>query len=292
METVDRTLGTFIRFGDLSRIEKRLVEKAWLVANNAYTPRSDFPVGAAILARNEQGRTRIFSGCNVENNFFPPTICAERNAATTALAEGYSQFLTVAVVCKKFPGGSPCGLCRQVLVEFGKHADILNIVDAKNNVRKFGAQELLPAAAEECLPFDRLPLSMKRLVRSLERLAKRSYVPYSRRPRAAIFFASSQRGHERSFAGVSDDNASYGGSALAESVAMRSARSAGFYRNVTLAVTVEDVRAPNPIEGECLQILREFGLSAKVILVGADRSVVMSSILALLPDSFGPESLA
>jgi len=57
-------------------------------------------------------------------------------------------------------------------------------------------------------------------------------------------------------------------------------------------VNVDDQHAVNPIDGECLQVLREFGRLTKVLLVGKDLSVVRSSVAELLPDSFGPESLA
>jgi cytidine deaminase len=132
----------------------------------------------------------------------------------------------------------------------------------------------------------------KRFVRRLLKLVEKSYVPYSKQKHAAIFTASNSAGVTRNFAGVNDDNASYGGSAAAENVAMRTAKTAGYVRDVTLAVTVDDPRGHNPIDGECLQVLREFGMNAKVLLVGTDGAVVESSIAELLPDSFGPESLA
>lgn len=72
---------------------------------------------------------------------------------------------------------------------------------------------------------------------------------------------------------------------------MRTARTAGFHRNVSLIVTVDDTSAVNPVEGECLQVLREFGADAPILLVGPDHSVVRSSLKELLPDSFGPEAL-
>jgi cytidine deaminase len=93
-----------------------------------------------------------------------------------------------------------------------------------------------------------------------------------------LFIASNDKGKERIFGGVSDDNASYGGSALAECVAMRSARTAGYSHNVTLWTTVDAPTTPavNPIEGECLQVLREFGADVAIFLVGTDKSVVQA----------------
>jgi cytidine deaminase len=116
-------------------------------------------------------------------------------------------------------------------------------------------------------------------------------VPYSKNAQAAVLQATNAQGLTRQFDGTPDDNSAYGSSALAETVAMRAARTAGFDRDVTLAVTVDDVKARNPIDGNSLQVLREFGDKAKVLLVGRDGSVVHSDINELLPESFGPESL-
>lgn len=288
------TLGSFTTFTSLEPVEQQLVSGTWKVAENAYTPRSQFPVGSTILARNAQGDTKIFHGCNVENRFFAPTICAERNAATTAIAEGYREFLKVALVCKKYqgPGASPCGLCRQVLTEFGCNAVVLNMADADSNVRKFTVADLLPAATGKLTAYADMCPASKRLVTRVRGLLPKSYVPYSKQPHAAIFTAANGNGKIRHFNGVSDDNSSYGGSASAECVAMRSARTAGYVRSIMLTVTVDNPNGHNPLDGECLQVLREFGLGTKVLLVGPDKSAVESSIAELLPDSFGPESLA
>src|SRR5262249_8004103 len=150
--------------------------------------------------------------------------------------------------------------------EFGCDAVVLNMADQHSNVRRYKVADLLPAASAKATPYVQLPPALKRLVRRTVALLPVSYVPYSKQPHAAVFVASNSDGKTRHFAGVSDDNASYGGSASAECVAMRSARTAGYSRNVTLAVTVDDVHAHNPLDGECLQVLREFGLEAKVLL--------------------------
>jgi cytidine deaminase len=266
----------------------------WNAADNAYVPRSHFPVGATILAANLRGETRIFRGCNVENRFFPPTICAERNAATTAIAEGFYHFLKVALVCKNYqgPGASPCGLCRQFLTEFGLDTVVLQVADLESNVQRYTVADLLPAAKAQATPFIQLSPSMRRIVRRLHRLLGDSYVPYSKKQHASICIATNGSGNTRHFPGVSDDNSSYGGSASAECVAMRTARTQGYTQSVILAVTVDHPNGHNPIDGECLQVLREFGLDARVWLVSPDGAVVHSSIEELLPDSFGPQALA
>ena len=292
---MSKPLGIFTEFNDLSATEQELVRLAWKAAESSALHQlcfqSKFPVGAAILAANDTGCAKVFLGCNVENDFFPPAICAERGAVMAAVVEGYTRFLSIAVVCQKVPGGSPCGLCRQVLRQFGLDAVLLSVVDQESNVRRSTSGELLPAASGAPLSCSTLSPCDQRMVRRLVALKSRSHVPYSRKPRAALFIADNARGKQAVFSGVSDDNASFGGSALAESVAMRAARTAGYSKAVRLMVTVEDPAGINPIAGECLQVLREFGAEAPVWLVGQDSSTVISSLEELLPDSFGPESL-
>jgi cytidine deaminase len=293
MSAPNTLLGVFHNFNDLDPVEQELVSGTWIASQYAYTPLSSFPVGSTILARNDHGDQKIFHGCNVEGNFFGPTICAERNAASTAIAEGYRHFLKVALVCAKYqgPGASPCGLCRQVLTEFGRDGGIvLNMADRHSNVRKFLVSELLPAASGTATDYQCLAPEIKRLVTRLQKLLPNSYVPYSKKPHAAIFIASNANGKKRRFTGVSDDSSKHGGLDSAECFAMRCARTAGFAHHVTLAVTVDDPHGHNPIEGRCLQVLRNFGLTSKVLLVGPDRHVVEASIAELLPDSFGPDS--
>jgi cytidine deaminase len=291
-----KPIGVFTRFGALTETEREIVQQAWKGANNSADYRlsyqSDFPVGAGILAANEKGERKIFFGGNIENNFFPAGICAERTAAMTAATEGFTNFEYVSVLCRKHPGGSPCGMCRQVLVQFGRKSVLLSVVDHDSNVRRGMVSELLPPAKGSSVPFLKLSEEEKDVVTRVISLKSRAHVPYSKRARAALFIASDEHGEERVFRGVSDDNACYGASALAEAVAMRTARTEGHVFKVKLVVTVEDARGENPIDGECLQILREFGADAPVLLVGEDRSIITSHLDELLPDSFGPEALA
>ena len=99
---------------------QELIERAREVRRRAYAPYSEYPVGAALLARSGQ----IFEGANVENAAYPTTMCAERIAAFAAVTQGERAFDAIAVVTLN--GGTPCGACRQVLSEFG--GDLLVIV--------------------------------------------------------------------------------------------------------------------------------------------------------------------
>lgn len=280
-------LGTFTRNADLVPVERDLVAAAWDASTRAYCFQSNFPVGAALMAVNPGGQSKLFAGCNVENDSFPATICAERNAATTALAEGYTRFTHVAVVCRKHPGGSPCGLCRQVLRQFGCDAVLLNVCDTDSNVLRATVGELLPAPTGKSEPYCGLHYTERQLVDRVLRQAGASHVPYSKKPRGAVVVAANAAGDRRRFAGTQIDNASYGGSMSAERAAIAAAISAG-YRNVTKLAVHGEI----PVDGECLQVLREFGgLTADVIFVSADKSIVRATVDQLLPDSFGPECL-
>lgn len=138
------TQNRLIAYAQLSRDEQELIDFAWKASERAYIPYSEFPVGAAILGENAAGETRAFSGCNVENASYGASICAERTTACKAVSEGFRKFLKVAVVCTKQPGGSPCGICRQFLTEFGPQAIVLCVQDRDNNVIRYHLDELLP----------------------------------------------------------------------------------------------------------------------------------------------------
>lgn len=106
----------------------------------AYAPYSHFRVGAAIEA--DDGR--IFAGCNVENASYGLTICAERVAVGTAVAEGVRQLRRVAVVSDIDPPAAPCGACRQVLSEFGPDLVVEGI--GRTTRMTWNMRDLLPAA--------------------------------------------------------------------------------------------------------------------------------------------------
>jgi cytidine deaminase len=297
---MSQPLGVFTLKTSLSVAYHDLVERTMQACHHAHCFRSNFPVGAAILACSEAGQVAVFDGSNVENESFPATICAERNAATTASQAGYRRFIAVAVFCQKYPGGSPCGLCRDMIKHFDSDTDILNICDHDGNVRLFKARDLLPAprgtrlswstmdrATKQMIARATLDNSFNRMLDRVQALCERSYVPYSKQARGALFFADDANGRRRSFVGMNIDNASYGGSVCAEQVAMSSARSAGCIVNPFLVVSGAD-----PINGESLQMVREFGLHVPVLVVLADRSATLTDLEQLLPDSFGPDALA
>jgi cytidine deaminase len=98
-----------------------LIRAALDAQQRAYCHYSNFPVGAAL--RTSSGR--IFQGVNVENASFGLTICAERVAASAAVAAGEREFTQIVVVSRS--GVSPCGACRQFLAEFNPNLPIVMI---------------------------------------------------------------------------------------------------------------------------------------------------------------------
>lgn len=121
-------------------IRDALIATACNVRQNAYAPYSKFPVGAAVLSADG----RMYTGVNVENASYGLTVCAERTAVGTMVANGRRQILAVAVCTEN--GVTPCGACRQVLSEFVPQAgDIpVFIINGRGEVRDTTLKALLP----------------------------------------------------------------------------------------------------------------------------------------------------
>ncbi len=99
--------------------DQELIRYACEAKKYAYAPYSRFVVGAAV----ETTEGKVFTGCNIENAAFSPTICAERTAIFKAVSEGYRRFAKIAIVGGRAGDESkdfcpPCGVCRQVMMEF------------------------------------------------------------------------------------------------------------------------------------------------------------------------------
>lgn len=117
----------------------KLLRRAQAVRARAYAPYSKYSVGAAILASSG----KIYAGCNVENASYGLTICAERNAIAKAISEGEREFIALAVVTEN--GGSPCGACRQVELEFMQAEAPVVLGDAElENIQQTTVGALLP----------------------------------------------------------------------------------------------------------------------------------------------------
>jgi len=115
-----------------------LLAAARAVRERAYAPYSHFLVGAALRAENGQ----VFVGCNVENASYGATICAERSAILAMVAAGQRTISSIAVFTDADTLAMPCGLCRQVISEFQRDAQLL--VANPRQQRVLGFSEIFP----------------------------------------------------------------------------------------------------------------------------------------------------
>lgn len=122
---------------------KPLIQKAYEAQAYAYVPYSGFLVGAALLCADGT----IVTGCNIENAAYTPTSCAERTAVCKAVSEGHRAFRAIAIVGGQGQYLAPCGVCRQVLMEFAD-PDQFEVILAKSesDYQVLLLRELLPYA--------------------------------------------------------------------------------------------------------------------------------------------------
>ena len=124
---------------------EKLIDTAIEQLKFSYTPYSNFKVGAALLAKNG----KIYTGCNIENASYTPTNCAERTAFFKAVSEGVREFRAICIVGGKdgklTEYTAPCGVCRQVMMEFcdPKTFQIILAVD-KERYEIYTLEELMP----------------------------------------------------------------------------------------------------------------------------------------------------
>lgn len=122
---------------------RELMSYAVEAMSRSYSPYSGFRVGAALLTDDGQ----IYTGCNIENAAFTPTVCAERVAIFKAVSDGKTSFSKIAVA-----GGSsgsvksftyPCGVCRQVMREFCGGDFVIAVTDG-TDIREHTLDEIMP----------------------------------------------------------------------------------------------------------------------------------------------------
>lgn len=126
---------------------KVLIEKALQAREFSYSPYSNFRVGAALLTKEG----RIYTGCNIENAAYSPTICAERTAFAKAVSEGERNFEAIAIVGgdrKRGPAiAAPCGVCRQFMTEFCEPEKFMLILaDSVDHYETYTLGQIFPFA--------------------------------------------------------------------------------------------------------------------------------------------------
>lgn len=136
---------------------EKLISEAIEARKNAYTPYSHFQVGAALIA--ESGK--IYRGCNIENAGYTPSNCAERTAFFKAVSEGERVFDAIAIVAgaegKELEFTAPCGVCRQVMMEFCDYENFRIILAVSE-------KEYRIVTLKEILPFGFGPKNLKNTI--------------------------------------------------------------------------------------------------------------------------------
>lgn len=126
---------------------KELLNKAMDARNNAYAPYSNFKVGAAILLKNGT----FILGCNVENASYGLSNCAERTALFSLIAKGYNKndIVAMSIVGDTKMPISPCGACRQVMIELLPSKCPIVLGNLKNDIKELVVEDLLPYSFDD-----------------------------------------------------------------------------------------------------------------------------------------------
>lgn len=127
---------------DLDKKEMALVRAALRARKKAYAPYSQYPVGAVVV----DSKGKLHSGCNVENASYPAGICAERTAIAKMVSRGGRQLRCVVVAASSEEPVFPCGICLQVIQEFGRNAQLIAVNRRGTVYQKAAVSNLFPFA--------------------------------------------------------------------------------------------------------------------------------------------------
>ncbi|TWT16722.1 cytidine deaminase [Streptococcus sp. sy010] len=121
-------------------VDTKLIDLAQKASEKAYVPYSKFPVGAAVKTVDGE----FFLGCNVENVSYGLTNCGERTAIFKAVSEGYTKLTEIAVYGETEEPISPCGACRQVMVEFFEPTSKVTLIAKNGKTVEMMVKDLIP----------------------------------------------------------------------------------------------------------------------------------------------------
>ncbi len=129
-----------------------LIKQAISAREQAYCPYSGFSVGAALLTK----QNKVYTGCNIESASYSPTNCAERTAFFKAISEGEREFTAIAVIADKKENKpplssyiSPCGVCRQVMVEFCSGDFEIILAKSEDDYKVYTLSEIMPLSFDK-----------------------------------------------------------------------------------------------------------------------------------------------
>ena len=125
--------------------DSTLIAKCLEARKKAYVPYSHFAVGAALLCADG----KVYTGCNIENASFSPTVCAERTAFFKAVSEGHKEFEAIAICGAKDSEEPsvicpPCGVCRQVMQEFCMPDFRVILYGSEGRTKVYTLNEIMP----------------------------------------------------------------------------------------------------------------------------------------------------
>lgn len=119
---------------------EHMIHMAKAVMLNAYSPYSNFKVGACLRTSNDE----YFTGCNIENVSYSLTLCAEASAIASLISAGNKQIAEIAIACSSNNFCSPCGACRQRLSEFASPDTLVHMANADGAHQTVLLGDLLP----------------------------------------------------------------------------------------------------------------------------------------------------
>lgn len=119
---------------------EHMIHMAKAVMLNAYSPYSQFQVGACVRTGNDE----YFTGCNIENVSYGLTLCAEASALAAVISAGNKRIVEVAVACSSKDFCSPCGACRQRLAEFASPDTLVHMANVEGAYQSVLLGDLLP----------------------------------------------------------------------------------------------------------------------------------------------------
>lgn len=118
---------------------KDLIQRALKIKKRAYAPYSNFHVACVVMTKSG----KVFDGVNIENAAYSPTLCAERNALSSAITEGEREFSYI-VVTGDSDYTYPCGVCRQFIREFADDKTRIIVAKDEDSYKTYTIEDLLP----------------------------------------------------------------------------------------------------------------------------------------------------
>ena len=118
---------------------KDLIQRALKIKKRAYAPYSNFHVACVVMTKSG----KVFEGVNIENAAYSPTLCAERNALSSAITEGEREFSYI-VVTGDSDYTYPCGVCRQFIREFADDKTRIIVAKDEDSYKTYTIEDLLP----------------------------------------------------------------------------------------------------------------------------------------------------